>query len=500
MSADATSELVALAEFLWKVLDESGLSVEQVRARFTKEHFPGKLPIPSTSTVYKRLRCEQLENAGRLVDAIIDVCVPPERRDSARDKANDLKSAVRANRSATPQKPPSDDCTTHLTQLAETQQRVIQMQDEIFQLREKTRGDQHHDPANLAQLRRELNQANADRVQLKTSLDAARRELQVLRSQLAAATAPLREEQDRELDRVEQRLRELDPDGGRFAAVIRRAFDLVYDGARTGRYSPDQLTRKEKTYLSEVVVSELRREFDLAPGDELDAQVSGIDLDLKFSNRANWMIPSMLASRLCLLITADDRRSEFSVGLLRASPEFLRTGINKDGNQLLNTTGRASIRFLARDAALPRNTLLHTDPEDLAAIFEKGGSTSRVLELFRRVQGRKVDPASLAAVAMSEQAARRVREARQTLLAEGVLLLGSSDAELCAKLKLPQPNRREYVSIRLTRRSSHHGDAPAVELGGIIWVVAAPDDQAEPIPIARSTQHRQPAVSPHHAN
>ncbi|MGW3470168.1 NaeI family type II restriction endonuclease [Saccharopolyspora sp. NPDC000995] len=53
---------------------------------------------------------------------------------------------------------------------------------------------------------------------------------------------------------------------------------------------------------------------------------------------------------------------------------------------------------------------------------------------------------------------------------------------MCAALELPEPRRREFVSVRLARHRPHHGDAPAVELVGESWVVATPTDPVEPVP------------------
>lgn len=500
VSPTATPELVALAEFLWSVLDKSGLSVEEVQARFTKEHFPNVHAIPSVSTMYKRLRCIQIENAGRLVDAIIDVCASLDERDTLKEKANELKSLARARRPTLTEEPTSDDCRAHLTQLAEAQQRIISMQDKAFQLQEGGQGSRDQESANVIQLRMELEHANADRFQLTRSLAAARREIQVLKSQMASTTVLAHEDKDHELDRIEQRFRELDPDGKRFAAVIRRSFDLVYDGARTGRFSPDQLSKMEKAHLGMVVETELCREFDLAAGNLLDVQIGGVEVDLRFSRNGAWMIPAVAKSQLCLLISADDSKSEFSVGLLRATPECLTASANRDGKRSVSVAGRESIRFLVRDARLPENALLHTDNDDIAAIFVQRNSIGRASELFRRVQGRKVDHGSLNAVVMQDDVSRRVRDARRVLSAEGVVLLGYTEAWICTALGLPEPSRREFVSARLAQKRPQQGDAPTVEIEGIEWVVATPDDPVEPAPTTWKQYRERTVGSPQRAN
>lgn len=481
MSQDATPELVELANFLWEVLDESGMSIGEVQARFTKEHFPGVYQIPSVSTVYKRLRCDKLENAGRLVDAIIDICTPPERLEAAKGKAALLKSLARTNRPLVDRASPSDDCKAHLTQLTEAQQRIIAMQEELFRLKEGRHSAEKQDVPDLARLIRELDKAQAERRQFSVELTAARHEIQALKAQLAVAAAGSRTGDDLELERVEGELRRLDPSGTRFAAALRRAFDVVYDGARTGRFSPNQLSKVEKTHLLTVVEFELRREFSLAAGKQLDLEIDGIDVDCRFSQGGTWSIPSEVVSQLCLLVSADDARSTFSVGLLRVTPEMLSPGQNLDRKRTVSAAGRATIRWIVRDGPLPENVLLHTDGDDVAAIFAERTGQARVVELFRRVQNRRVDIACLRTVAMQEDAAKKARDARLPLSTEGVVVLGHSSSRMSAALELPKAGRGEFMSVRLARRRPHHGNAPAVELEGEFWVVATPEDPVEPV-------------------
>ncbi|MEV5717642.1 NaeI family type II restriction endonuclease [Amycolatopsis mediterranei] len=482
--AGVPAEVAELAGFLRATLDDAGLTVERARARFTEKHFPAPTPIPAVATIYKRLRGDGLVNAGHLVKAIVEICTPHDRLDAALERADLLLSRARTSRLAPAPSPPArDDCRAHLTQLTEAQQRVIALQEELFRAKAEQEIRDTRDSGELSRALEELAVADRERRALAAELSSARNEIRLLKGQLAAATAPVEPGSDPERDLVELELRRLDPDGTKFGAILRRALDRLYDGSRTGRYSPEQLLKTERTHLATIVLAEVRREFGLPPGERLDLRIGTVDVDFKFSLRGVWSVREEAATPLMLLVTADDQRSAFSVGLLRLTPDSLNAGRNRDGKATIRAAGRASIRYLVRDGALPENALLHTPADDVAAIFDQAGGQARVNELFRRARGRKVDRASVCAVAMQDDGVKRVRDARRHLAGEGLVLLGSSESGISATLGLPELVKGEWMSVRLARRRPHHGDAPAVELGGDEWVVAEPGDPVEALPL-----------------
>jgi len=124
----------------------------------------------------------------------------------------------------------------------------------------------------------------------------------------------------------------------RFAAAIRHSFDDVLDGQRTGRYSLAELSPVEKTYIGTRVEIRIETGFGLQRGRRMDYLVDGQEVDAKWSIRSGgWMIPTEAVGELCLCMTADDRRSTFSVGIVRADETNLRTGANKDKKRQFNT-------------------------------------------------------------------------------------------------------------------------------------------------------------------
>lgn len=238
----------------------------------------------------------------------------------------------------------------------------------------------------------------------------------------------------------------------RFATAIRQSLDEVLDGQRTGRYSPDELSKVEKTYIGTKVEILMQAEFGLRSGLRMDYSVAGQEVDAKWSKRlGGWMIPKEAVGELCLCVTADDNRSVFSVGVVRAGAHRLRASHNQDGKTQLNRIGKAAITWLADGAPLPENLLLHLHPDDRERILQHPSGQSRVTEMFRLVQGRIVRREVVLTVARQDDGPKRVRDARNQLRPEGILILGHQrrHSMVAEALDLPVPSKGGWVSCRL---------------------------------------------------
>ncbi|MCT1865827.1 restriction endonuclease [Dietzia cinnamea] len=259
---------------------------------------------------------------------------------------------------------------------------------------------------------------------------------------------------DLDLDRVVVELKRLDPDGDRTGQVLRDTYDQLYDGARTQRYRWDQLMKTEKTHFGTLIEINLQREFEFVDGDKLDFKIAAREIDAKYSQtEGGWMLPPEGVGELCLLLTASDQTSRFSIGVVRALDVHLNKGMNRDGKRTLSSQGRSSIVWVHRDASLPPNTLLHMPESDVAAIFSAGKATSRIKELFRRTIGQIVSRSAVATVAAQLDITRRVRGgsggARAPLAEEGIVVLGGAfdwQRSAARHLGLPEPRRTEYVA------------------------------------------------------
>ena len=214
------------------------------------------------------------------------------------------------------------------------------------------------------------------------------------------------------------------------ADTLRQALDEVIDGARTGRFSVDQLEKTEKTYIGTKVEILLRYAFEWPRGGTLDNLIAGIEVDTKFSLTGQWMIPREARGKICLLAAADDRKARFSVGLLRMTPEVLRSGQNQDGKTSVSAEGRQQIRWLTYERPMVPNFLLSLDPAMLAAIQAHRSGKGRITALFEQVTGRLIPRfVVVQIIKLPGDPMKRAREAKATLAREGYRVLCATYAD-----------------------------------------------------------------------
>jgi len=270
----------------------------------------------------------------------------------------------------------------------------------------------------------------------------------------------------------------------RFAAAIRQSFDEVFDGQRTGRYRIEQLGKAEKTYIGTKVEIVVQDEFGLQRGRRLDYLVDEQEVDSKWSMTSGaWMIPTAAVGELCLCLTANDNRSEFRVGIVRAGDARLRAGLNKDKKRRLNDDGLSAMTWLVSRGDLAENLLLHLDDGIRDSILNPAFSGQRrVNELFRLVQQRIVRREVVLTVARQDDGPKRVRDARKALRGEGVIVLGhqQSHPRIAEALGLAIPPKGSWLSCRVVRDGGE-GERTA-EIAGASWRLARPGDQPEPGP------------------
>jgi len=264
----------------------------------------------------------------------------------------------------------------------------------------------------------------------------------------------------------------------RFGAAIRQSFDEVFDGQRTGRYSLKQLTKVEKTYIGTKVEIVIQTEFGLQRGQRMDYLVDGEELDAKWSIKSGgWMIPTEAVGELCLCMTADDVRSTFSVGIVRAEEANLRTSTNKDKKRQFNPEGIAAMSWLVDSGELAENLLLHLDDRTRSAILDDELSgQQRVNQLFRHVHRKIVSREVVLTVAQQDDGPKRVRDARKLLQPEGIIVLGhqGSHPGIAKSLGLRKPSKGSWIASRIVKAGP--ADKNTVLIVGEQWRLAAPDD------------------------
>ncbi|MFE5843961.1 NaeI family type II restriction endonuclease [Streptomyces niveus] len=294
---------------------------------------------------------------------------------------------------------------------------------------------------------------------------------------------------DSELAAVHKHLHTLDPKGHRFATVLRDTIDQLLNGEVTGRYDWKTLFKTEKTHAGTIVEINLQREFKFDDGVAMDYRIAGSDVDCKYSQQfGGWMIPPEARGHLCLLVWADDYKSRWSAGLLRIEDKWLNLGNNRDMKLTVKAEHRDKIAWLWRDAELPVNVLLHMNPRDRDAVFAHSSGQTRLNELFRLAERRRIGRNVVRTVAQQKDYMKRVRGnggARSALRTEGFVIMGdyASHQKIARQLGLPAPGEGEFVSARVIQAKPHHTARPRVFLDDAWWVLAESGDPKEEGPL-----------------
>ncbi|MBV7668942.1 NaeI family type II restriction endonuclease [Streptomyces halstedii] len=308
---------------------------------------------------------------------------------------------------------------------------------------------------------------------------------------------------DPELMLVHRYLMQCDPDGQRFARVLRDSIDQLLDGENTGRFDWRELHKTEKTHAGTLIELNLLREFGFASGQDMDYLIEGIEVDCKFSQKEfGWMIPPEAMDEICLAVWADDyeERGIWSAGLFRADRQKLTTSGkvtkkgNRDGKYRLTKEHHTMITWLWRRQPLKENLLLHLDPLTRAKILAPKSGQKRVNELFRHVQRRRIDRNVVRTLAQQYDYMARVRDdkdgtrARPALREEGIIIVGDSKnhRKVAAELGGPVPQKGEFVSFAVARAENIEAERPSSSLDECLWVAVnkeeTPDCPAPKLP------------------
>lgn len=320
---------------------------------------------------------------------------------------------------------------------------------------------------------------------------------------LVSGYAPPSAAEDPEIELVARTIVRKDPHGQVFADVLRETFDQLYDGQRTGRWSPEQLHKTEKTHMGTLVEINVHRAFGFDDGEKMDYNIAGVEVDCKFAGKlGGWMLPreAYLHDHICLVIWASEELNRWEAGLVRAMPrsphldaselDDLLGATNQDLKRPLTAAGESRVRWLYDAPSLPENLLYHLDAETREQIFAARGrgresGQAKVNMLFRLVQRRIVNRASLLTVARQKDSPKRARDARvpKNLGQEGILVLGhqEDDPIVAAHLGLPVPSKGDFVSARVVP-AERDWRGQAAEIGGELWRLAEAPDPVIPAP------------------
>ncbi len=291
---------------------------------------------------------------------------------------------------------------------------------------------------------------------------------------------------DEQLEVILEELTGLDPEGTRIGRVLRSTFDQLYDGQRTGRYRWDQLYKTEKTHCGTLVEINLQREFRFDDGIKLDYCIAGTEVDCKYSQSiGGWMIPTEAMGHICMLVWASDRRSTWSMGLIRIDDRVLTKGRNRDAKRSITAQGRRRIRWVFHEKPLPPNILLQLPEPEVERLMSLPSGQQRVTEIFRVAQNMRIGRGVIATLAQQVDYMKRVRGnggARSQLRQEGILVLGQfhRDQDIAKQLGAVMPREGEFVSVRV--HPDHGSGHPYANIGGRKWRVARDSDPIVPAP------------------
>lgn len=185
----------------------------------------------------------------------------------------------------------------------------------------------------------------------------------------------------------------------------------------------------------------------------LDLLVGGQEVDVKSTTGGSfgWMIPPEAIGQLCVLLRVNESASNCAVGLVRARPEYLRPGANRDAKTGLSAGGRRNIWWLALDFPYTPNFWSMISDADREQIMGAGGGTARLARLFELCVGVPVSRVVIASVAAQDDFMKRIRRnsgARDVLAPKGIAILYSeNDRDLMLKLGVTVGSR-QFVSYR----------------------------------------------------
>lgn len=245
------------------------------------------------------------------------------------------------------------------------------------------------------------------------------------------------------IERFEEKLR----------SFFRSAIDEVIDTARTGRYFLSDLEKTEKTYLGTKFEILLRDWLGVPHGIILDLLIGEREVDVKSTTGggSGWMIPPEALNQLCILLRINEVDSTCAVGLTRARPEYLRSGLNRDAKTSFSAAGRVNIWWLVQDFNYTPNFWTLVDAPTREFIMTPRGGKGRLARLFETCLETPVSRVLIASIAAQDDFMKRIRRnggARDILAPKGIAVLYSeNDRDLMQALEI-RFGSREFVSFR----------------------------------------------------
>lgn len=246
-----------------------------------------------------------------------------------------------------------------------------------------------------------------------------------------------------------------DPFRAKLLSFFRSAIDEVIDTARTGRKFFCDLEKTEKTYLGTKFEILLRDWLQVPRGVFLDLLIGDREVDVKSTTGggSGWMIPPEAIDQFCILLRVNEVKATCAVGLVRARPDYLRGGQNRDAKTSLSAAGTRNIWWLVSDFPYTPNFWTLIDDNLAKQIMSSGKGKKRLAALFETCIGLPISRVQVAAIAAQDDFMKRIRRnggARDLLAPKGIAILYSeTDQKLIRDLAI-KVGYREFVSFKAT--------------------------------------------------
>lgn len=237
----------------------------------------------------------------------------------------------------------------------------------------------------------------------------------------------------------------------RLRGFFRSAIDEVIDTARTERFFLSDLEKTEKTYLGTKFENLLRDWLQVPRGVVLDLRIGGREVDVKSTTGggSGWMIPPEAVNQLCVLLRVNEDNSTCAVGLVRARPEYLRSGANRDAKTSFSAAGTQNIWWMVLDFPYTPNFWTLIDEQLRREIMAPRGGAGRLAILFENCLEVPVSRVLIASIAAQDDFMKRIRRnggARDILAPKGIAILYSEvDRGLMRQLGISFGSR-EFLS------------------------------------------------------
>ena len=293
-----------------------------------------------------------------------------------------------------------------------------------------------------------------------------------------------------------------------FDGFFAYALDDLMDGARTGRWCYQHLTKPEQKSLGTGVQVLLTREFGIPDGSSCAWNISGYGSECIFAVDAGaWEIPMEMyrceehgdrsgdRDATALVVWMSEDSNEWGEGCSMsptsgcsgdktpAGPPVLTRGTTGDASRrsrCLRSTGcGAASKWICR--ITPSFICVRSGGPGYSMIGNQGSVEWTAVS---GSLGDIVRKPTVLTVAQQDDAPKRVRDSRKNLQPEGIVILGHQESHpvVARQLNLPVPEKGEWLAVRLIPVDRTDG-RPTVCIDSVHWAVAMLDDSGGPGPV-----------------